>query len=309
MSLELLQGVLISVLRLSTPLIYGALAAAVCEKAGLLNMAIEGMLLFSALAGVVFSGWTQSAFLGLIAAIAVGAFIGLLIAYTSFTGKADLLLTNIALNLAAAGGTVFILFALTGDKSTSAVTIASKTLPDISIPLIRDIPFLGPILSGQNILTYLAFLITFLIAFMFKRTRIGLRMRAIGENAKAVESVGISATRVKYIAYTLSGALAGMGGAFMSMGYMSSFGRNMTAGRGYISLSAMNVAGGSPVGSMLASLLFGGADAVANTMQTSSSIPTDFILMIPYATTILGLVSISVIKKQKRKARFANKEK
>lgn len=299
---------LFSILRFSTPIIFAALAAAVCKKTGLMNMAIESMMLCGALAGVVFSGMTQSALVGLLAAIAMGALVGFVVSYASFVGSADLYLTNIAMNLAAAGGTVFVLFMLTGDKANSGASIKSLSLPKVSIPLLRDIPYLGKVISGHNVLTYFAFIAVFLVWVLIYKTRLGLRMRAICENPDAASSVGISVLRIRFISFMISGGIAGIGGAFMSMGYVQLFARDMVAGRGYIGLAASNMADGSPLGAMLSSLLFGMSSAVANAIQTIfSNAPTDFVLMIPYAVTIIGIVVISVIKEMRLKKKLKNK--
>ena len=303
---------LFSIIRFSTPIIFASLAAAVCKKTGLLNMAIESMMLCAALVGVLISGFTQSALLGLLAAMVMGSVVGLLISYASFVGSADLYLTNIALNLAAAGGTVFVLFLFTGTKSNSAAVIKSLSLPTIDIPLIKDIPFIGNVISGHNILTYLAFLTVIFVWVLIYKTRLGLRMRSISENPDAAASVGISVKRIRFIAFTISGAIAGIGGAFMSMGYVQLFSRDMVAGRGYIGLAASNMADGSPVGAMLASLLFGASNATSNTIQTVfSNAPTDFVLMIPYVVTIVGISALSVLKeiKQRNKKRTKAKAK
>lgn len=309
-TLDWVATFLYSIIRFSTPIIFAALAAAVCKKTGLLNMAIESMMLCAALAGVLVSGFTQSALLGLLAAMVMGALIGLIISYASFVGSADLYLTNIALNLAAAGGTVFVLFLFTGTKSNSAAVIKSLSLPTINIPLIEKIPFLGKVISGHNILTYLAFLAVFLVWVLIYKTRLGLRMRSVSENPDAASSVGISVKKICFISFTISGAIAGIGGAFMSMGYVQLFSRDMVAGRGYIGLAASNMANGSPLGAMLASLLFGTSNAAANTVQTVfSNAPTDFVLMIPYAVTILGIVTISIITEVRKRKKVLGKGK
>ena len=295
-----LAAFLFSILRFSTPLIFAALAAAVCRKTGLLNMAIESMMLCAALTGVLVSGFTQSAFLGLLSAIIVGSLVGFIISYASFVGNADLFLTNIALNLAAAGGTVFVLYLFTGSKGNSAAAIPSLSVPSIDIPLIKDIPFLGQVISGHNILTYLAFFTVFLVWLLIYKTRLGLRMRSVSENPDAASSVGISVKRIRFAAFMISGAIAGVGGAFMSMGFVQLFSRGMVAGRGFIGLAAANMANGSPVGSMLSSLLFGTSNAVATTVQTVfTEAPTDFVLMIPYAVTIIAIVLISIINERR----------
>ena len=286
MDVELIITFCFSLLRLATPIVYAALAASVCYKASVDNMAIESMMLWAALAGVIVSGASKSAVVGFGAAILAGILVGLIISYASFTGKADLYLTNIAMNLAAAGGTVFVLFLASGDKSNSAGSIQSMVLPVVNLPFIKDIPVLGRIVSGHNILTYGAFAAAFLVNFFIYKTRLGLRLRSVGENPQAAESVGISATKIRYIAFMISGALAGVGGAYMSMGYMSAFVRNMVAG--------------SPLGVLVSSFIFGSADVFANILQMTSA-PADLVLMLPYAITILGLVVISIVRRRREK--------
>lgn len=300
MDVELIITFCFSLLRLATPTVYAALAASVCYKASVDNMAIESMMLWAALAGVIVSGASKSAVVGFGAAILAGILVGLIISYASFTGKADLYLTNIAMNLAAAGGTVFVLFLASGDKSNSAGSIQSMVLPVVNLPFIKDIPVLGRIVSGHNILTYGAFAAAFLVNFFIYKTRLGLRLRSVGENPQAAESVGISATKIRYIAFMISGALAGVGGAYMSMGYMSAFVRNMVAGRGFIGLSASNMVAGSPLGVLVSSFIFGSADVFANILQMTSA-PADLVLMLPYAITILGLVVISIVRRRREK--------
>ena len=302
-SMDWIISFLFSVLRLTTPIIFAALGACICKRAGFDNMAIESMMLSAALGGVLISGATQSAWIGFFGAILVGMLIGLFISYVSFIGKADLYLTNIAMNLTATGGTIFVLFIACGEKASSARAVKSMVMPTINIPIIQDIPFIGEIVSGHNILTYMAFVSVFVVHFFLYRTRMGLRLRSVGENPQAAESVGISSTKIKFIAFSISGALSAMGGIYLSMGYISSFVKNMTAGRGFIGLSANNIAGGSPVGGMLSALMFGIADATANAMQMAN-IPVDFVLMIPYATTILGLVLISIYRQRQYKKKI-----
>ena len=210
-----------SVLRLSTPLIFAALAAVISRKAGMLNMALEGMMLTSALAGVILSGFTGSVWIGLIGAIIVGVLSGAIIGFSNLTGKTDLYLTCIAFNLAATGGTVFVMYLLTGEKSTTSAAIRAFSVPSITIPLIDKIPLIGKMISGHNLLTYLAFLSIYMVWFFLYKTRLGLRLRAVGENPKAASSVGINVTKIGYISFLISGILCGLGGAFMSMGWVS----------------------------------------------------------------------------------------
>ena len=181
-----------STLRLSTPLIFAALAAVISQKAGMLNMALEGMMLSAALGGVVFAGMTGNVWIGLLGAIVVSVIVGWVIAFANLSGKTDLYLTCIAVNLAATGGTVFAMYLITGEKATTSAAIRAYTLPSITIPLIDKIPLIGPMISGHNILTYFAFISVFLVWFFLYKTRLGLRMRAVGENPQAASSVGIN---------------------------------------------------------------------------------------------------------------------
>lgn len=287
---------IVSVIKLSTPLIYGALGAAICHKAGMLNMALEGMMLCSALAGVLISGFCGNVWLGVLGAAAVGILVGLIIAGFNLSGKTDLYLTCIALNLAAAGGTVFVMYMFTNEKATTAAAIKAYVVPSLVIPVIDKIPFLGRILSGYNLLTYIAFLSIFIIWALLYKTRLGLRLRAVGENPNAASSVGINIKTIGYISFAISGLLCGLGGAYMSMGWVNFFMKNMVNGRGYIGLSANNIAMGNPLGAGIAAIFFGFSDAVATTLKSRGDFPTEFIEIIPYLATIIALVIISMIR-------------
>ncbi|MBB6478874.1 ABC transporter permease [Spirochaeta isovalerica] len=295
-----------AVLRVTTPILFAAMGALISDKAGVINIALEGMMLIAALTGVIVSALAQSAGLGLLAAVIVGALVGMILAYFALNLKTDVILAAIAINLIAMGGTVFILFMVGGDKGISS-SLPSKVLPRIDIPLLKSIPVVGPILSGHNILTYMAFLSVWVMYIFIYKTPLGLRIRAVGENPDAADSVGISVRKIQYIALTLSGALAGFGGAYMSMGYVSWFSKNMTAGRGFIALAAEAMGGATPHGAMFTSLLFGLFDALSNSLQTLR-VPAEFIQMIPYLATVIGLVIYAANKTEQIKRIQAQKE-
>ncbi|MDR2097238.1 MAG: ABC transporter permease, partial [Spirochaetaceae bacterium] len=179
-----------SVLRVTTPILFAALASVVAERSGASNIALEGIMLFAALFGALGSGFSGSLALGFLAALAGGLVITFLLLYFAMYLKTDIILAGIALNTLAGGGTVFLMFAFTGDKGSTS-SIVSSVFPHLSIPLIRDIPVLGQIVSGQNTLTYLAFLMTPAVWALLFKTRLGMRIRAVGENAEAAASVGI----------------------------------------------------------------------------------------------------------------------
>ena len=281
-------------IKMSTPLVFAALAALMTRQAGMFNMGVEGMILCSALGAVTGAHYLGNVWAGVACGILTGLITGLVIAFAHLTGKTDLYLTCIAFNLAASGGTVFIMYLLTGEKSTTSGAFRSYQIPNIEIPIIRDIPILGRIISGQSLLTYVAVVSVWFVWFLLKRTRVGLRIRSVGENPKAAESVGISVTKIGYIAFLFCGLFAGLSGTFLSMSWVTFFMKNMVNGRGYIGLSAQNMANGQPVGSALVSLLFGATSSLSLTLKSQSNFPTEFLEMIPYLATILAIVFTSL---------------
>ncbi|SFH52332.1 simple sugar transport system permease protein [Tindallia magadiensis] len=284
-----------SVLRVTTPILFATLGAMISIKAGVVNISMEGTMLTAALMGVVISGYTGSALAGLIGAVLIGMLLGLMLGYFALNLKTNIILAAIAINLMASGGTVFALFVISGDRGISS-SINSQVLPRVSIPILENIPILGDILSNHNILTYVSLLSVFLVYVFLYKTPLGLQIRAVGENSHAAESVGISVRKVQYIALILSGAFAGFGGAYMSMGYVSRFSTDMTAGRGFIALAAEALGMGRPLGILLASLLFGAADALSNSLQRFK-IPSEFVQMLPYLVTIIGLIIYAIRQK------------
>ena len=277
-----------SILRVTTPILFAALGALLSNRAGVPNIGLEGIMLTSALVGVIVSAYTGSAWIGLLGAAAGGMLLAWILAFFTLQLKTDVILGGIAINAFASGGTVFILYMLTGEKGTSS-QLASKMLPEVHIPLIRDIPVLGPILSGHHVLTYLSIISAVFVYWLLKHTPLGLRIRAVGENPKAAQSVGVRVKRTRYIALVLSGLFASLGGAFMSMGYLSLFTRDMTAGRGWIALAAESMGRSTAVGTTATSFLFGFAQALSNALQLLK-IPSELIQTVPYLATVIGLV-------------------
>ncbi len=293
-----------AVLRVMTPILFAALGAVVSDQAGVINIGLEGMMLTSAFTGVVVSAYTESAWLGLAAGVVAATLMALLMGYFSLKLKTDIILAGIAMNLLASGGTVFLLYVIAHDKGVSS-SLASKVLPQLELPIIKDIPVLGAILSNHNVLTYIALLSVIVVYYFLYRTPLGLRLRAVGENAHAAESVGVGVHRVQFIALAISGMLAGFGGAHLSMGYVSWFSRDMTAGRGFIGLAAEALGGRTPFGTLVASLFFGFADALSNYLQ-SLRVPSEFVQMIPYLATVLGL-AIYAQRQRAKKALLSKK--
>jgi len=290
-----------SAIRVTTPLLFAALGALISDRAGAVNIGLEGIMLMASLAGVVFSAYTQSALLGLLGAVLTGLVTASILAYFTLKLKTDVILGGIALNFFANGGTIFVLYYLTGDKGTSS-SLTSMVLPNIQIPLIKSIPVVGEIFSGHNILTYVAVLSAAGVWFLLDKTALGLRIRSVGENENAAKSVGINVTRIRYITIALSGIFAGLGGAFLSMGYVSWFSRGMSAGRGWIALAAEAMGRGTVLGTALSSVLFGVADALSNTLQLLN-IPAELIKILPYVATVAGLLIYAIRETNKSKAK------
>lgn len=290
-----------AVIRSTTPILLTTLGAMIAARAGARNIALEGTMLTAAFVGVAASHFTQSAFIGLLFAVLSGIILSNIIAYFALKLKSNIIISGISLNLMASGMTVFGLYLLTGDKGAST-SLNSLALPNINIPIIENIPVIGKIISGHNILTYVALISVVLVYIMFKYTQLGLRIKAVGESPESAESVGISVNKVKYIALTMSGALAALGGAFLSMGYVTLFSAGMTSGRGYIALATQSMSGANPVVGLLTSSLFGFTESMSNYLQ-GINLPIEFIQMLPYlAMVIIYVVYCANKTKQENKA-------
>lgn len=282
----------ISVLRMSTPLLFVAMAAIVGGKANILCIAFEGMMLFAALGGVMGSAWTGTLIGGLAVGVVFGVIIAFIFGYFVLYLNTKPMLIGLALNILGSGGTVFLLYMVTGSKANS-LSLKSLVFPEVNIPFIEDIPVLGELLSGHNLLTYLAVISVFIVHWLIYKTRLGLKIRAVGENPDSAKSVGINVNKTKLIAVLISGVLASFGGCFMSMGYISSFTRDMVAGRGFIGIAAQNLGRGRPIPTLFCTLLFGAAEAFGN-MAQSYRLPSQFASMLPYVATLLGLVLMNL---------------
>ena len=281
-----------SILRVSTPILFAAMGMVVANTAGIPNIALEGIMLISAFLGMLVSALTMSAAVGLMGALSGGIVCAGLLAFFTLKYRTNVILGGLAINSLASGGTVFFLYMFTGDKGTSA-SVASRILPRIDIPVLKNIPVLGAVFSGHNVLTYMALLSAAAAYVLIKHTPMGFHLRAVGENPNAAESVGINVTWTKTQALLISGLLAGMGGAFMSMGYVSWFARDMVAGRGWIAIAATAMGRSTVIGTVLASMLFGAADAFSNVAGTLGW-PSDLVRTIPYCVTLLGLIIFAV---------------
>ena len=281
-----------SILRVTTPLLFASMGAVVSDVAGVPNIALEGMMLIAAFAGMFFSYLFDSAVAGLLFAVLFAVLAASVLAFFTLYYKTNIILGGIAINSLASGGTIFFLYLVAHDKGTS-VSLASKVLPSVTIPVIESIPVIGPAISGHNVLTYLAILSVVFTFFLLKRSSLGWHIRAVGEKKEAADSVGISVVKTQAIALIISGVMCGFGGAFMSMGYVSWFSRDMVSGRGWIALAAEAMGQQHPLGTAATSLLFGVADALSNAVATLGW-PSDLVKTIPYCATLAGLDIFSI---------------
>jgi simple sugar transport system permease protein len=276
-----------TVLRVLTPLLLAGLGVLISDRAGVFNIGMEGMMLIGALTGVLVSAWTGSAWLGLFAAIVLCGAVGSLMALIVNGLGAHLIITGIALNLAASAGTTLALFFATGDKGMSGA-LKSGVLPNIHLPFINQVPVLGQLLSGHHVLTYAALLAVPLVGVLLMRTPFGLHLRAVGVDPKAAAAAGIRVARVQMLALVLSGVLGGMAGAYLSMGYVSWFAQGMTAGRGFIAIAVEVMGMGTAWGTLAAAVVIAVAETFAITMQ-SLGLPSELMQMIPYVVPIVVL--------------------
>ncbi len=279
-------------LRVATPLIFTSMGAVVSERSGVVNLGLEGIMLSSALMGVIGSAFSGSLFVGVLSGMAMGLLLSAVFAYFHLVLKANAVLCGTAINTFAGGFTVFMLEVVTGEKGNSS-SLKSMAFSSVDIPVVQDIPFLGDLVSGHNVLTYVAFIMVGVIWFLLYKTPVGLRIRAVGENEHAIHSVGISVVKVRFLAVMICGVMASLGGMYLSMGYLNMFVRDMVAGRGFISLAANAMGHATPVGTMLSALVFAFFDGLSNILQ-SLKIPSEFVQMLPYAATIAGLVAYSI---------------
>lgn len=284
-----------TVLRSMTPVLFVTLAALVANACGIMNLGLEGSMTISALLGVLGCGYSGSLLVGLLCGLAGGVLISMLLAVCVIRLGANRIIAGVALNLACSGGAVFLLFTLTGDKNSSNA-LPSLAFPSVNIPLVENIPVIGKVLSGHNLLTYVALLLAVVVFVMLKYTKFGIKVRAVGEMPAAAESVGIKVKQVQYKALLISGLLASLGGIYLSMGYVSRFTSGMVAGRGYIALATNAMAGGNAIMAILSSALYGFGSSIAVYMQ-NNKVDAYLVEIIPYLSIIIFYTVVSLLQK------------
>jgi simple sugar transport system permease protein len=281
---------LVASLRLSIPLAFAALGGLFSERSGVLNIALEGMILTGAFVSAAVVFFTDNVWLGTLAAFVASGWVGLLHAYLCVSLQVDQLVSGLAINLATAGLTAFgarIIFA-----TDSAQTL--QGFNPIGIPILQKIPLLGTLLFNQDPLVYLLFLLVPLSIYILFYTSIGLALRAVGEYPKAADTAGISVAWVRYISVILSGCLSGLGGAYLVLAHVKFFTENMSAGKGFIAIAALIFGRWHPLGATLACFLFGATEALQLRIQALNlNIPYQFLSMLPYLIALLALIGLA----------------
>lgn len=287
------------IIRVGVPLVYASLSAYVADIAGIPNIAVEGLMIFGALFGVYFSALFNSSWLGLLCAVILGVLFALVMSFFTMKMKANPIMVGIALNLFASDFSVWLLLLWTGSKGTTG-NLPSKVLPTWDIPFIKDIPVIGQIISGHYFLTYVCILIVILLYILIYKTPFGLRMKACGLDQSTAESVGVKVNKVRLIAIIISAILATLGGAYLSMGYLSIFSNNMTASRGWMGVAASAVGQGNMLIVLLTTGLFAIAQGVVNELILTN-LPSELVNTIPYICVTIGLIVLSIRKYNKEK--------
>ncbi|HEX6498313.1 MAG TPA: ABC transporter permease [Micromonosporaceae bacterium] len=278
-------------LYLALPLILGALGGVLCERSAVINVAIEGQFLMGAFAGAFVGSLFASAWVGLIAAAAGGLFIGALLAILAIRYLVDQVVLGVVLNLLALGLTGFLYEAVLQPRVEDYNN--PPTFPTWHVPVLSKIPILGPMIFQANVITYIALALVVIVHVALFHTRWGLRTRAVGEHPTAADTVGIKVLAVRYRNVLMAGVIAGVGGAFFTLGSVGAFTKNMTAGKGFIALAALIFGRWSPIGAFLAALLFGFADKLQLFLSAiGSDIPSQFLSMLPYLVTILAVAGL-----------------
>ena len=288
------SDLLLSTVRMATPLLLVAIAELYSERAGLVNIGLDGIMAFGALAGFLTSYLTGSPFLGILAGALGGILVNMIYAFCTITLNAQQIVYGMAINIFAPAVASFIYRVYFGVSSSLAQANLMKT---VAIPVLKDIPFLGDLLFNQTPMVYFAYIMVVVTAIFFNKTKAGLSFKAVGEYPKAAETLGINVVRQKYIASVICGLLAGIGGAYLTTCYVNTYSDGIVAGRGFIALSAVIFGHWTSSGVLMACLLFGFFDALQLRLQIiSKDVPYQLFQMIPYVCTLAALTVLGAKK-------------
>lgn len=286
-------AILASAARLATPLIFSAIGSTFSERSGIVNIALEGIMVMGAFFGILFADITGNAWVGVLCAMVAGMLTALLLAFVSIHLKGNQVVVGTAINILAIGFTSYLLQLIYKRfGQTDAIKGALTSNPKI-FTFLENIPVVGEFFEGLTPFVYLAFLFVVVAYYVMFKTPFGLRLRAVGEHPKAADTVGINVYKIRYICVLISGACAGIGGASLSIGYTAIFREHMVSGRGFIALAATVFGKWHPVGAAFACLFFGLAEAISiQGSMLGITIPREFLNMLPYVATILVLIGV-----------------
>lgn len=278
-----------AMLRYATPLLFAALGGIICERGGVINIGLEGMMLTGAFFGIWAADVLHSWVLGCLVAMAAGGLLALVHAVFSIHLHANQVVSGTAINFLALGITGYFFIAHYGSNGTPSQI---SQVPNVKLPLIQHVGFFGGAIGDANLLTWFALLLVPALTVFLFRTRWGLRLRAVGEKPRAADTVGLPVRRIRYIAVVASGILAALGGAYLSVAFVGSFNQNMTEGRGFIALAAVIFGKWRPTGALAATLLFGFASALADRLPTFSQSAATLFQALPYLLTLIAVAGI-----------------
>jgi ABC-type uncharacterized transport system permease subunit len=287
-------NLLVATVRLSTPITLAAIGATICERSGIVNIAMEGIMIVGAFVAATVAFITHNPWLGLLAGVAAGGLFSLIHAAATVSLHMDHVVSGAVLNILAFGVVRYAMVLVYGHPGTTDPIRHSLANYQAAIPLLSDIPVIGQPLFNQTPIVYMSFLLVICFAILLKRTKFGVHLRAAGEHPLALETIGISVARIRYLAVLISGLTSGLAGAFLSIENNVSFTEGMTGGRGFIAMAA-NISGGwTPVGSFLASLFFGVADALLVRFQIIKllKVPPEIFIIFPYVATVVAVAGL-----------------
>ncbi|MCU1575883.1 MAG: transporter, permease component [Leifsonia sp.] len=284
-------GLLIGAVSLSVPLIFGAMGGVISERVGVVNVAIEGQLLAGAFVSAMVGSMTRSPWAGIVAAMVAGVLVAFVLAAFSIKYFVDQVIVGVVLNVLVSGLTSFLYSQLL--TAHPAELNAPPRFSPVDIPVLSEIPIIGPVLFRQTVIVYLMYVAVAAVYFGLFHTRWGLRLRSVGEHPQAADTVGINVTGTRFWNVSLAGAIVGAGGAYFTLGSVGSFSQDMTAGAGFIALAAVIFGRWDPIRATLAALLFGFATNLQNVLGIiGSPVPSEFLLMLPYLVTIFAVAGL-----------------
>jgi simple sugar transport system permease protein len=293
-SFEFIVNLLVATIRLSTPITLAAIGAVICERSGIVNIAMEGIMLIGAFFAAIIAFYTGNPWIGLLAGVFFGAVFSMLHAFATVTLHLDHVVSGAVLNILALGLTRYLMVLIVGHPGTSDPIPQGLGEFQFAIPVLSRIPVIGPMFFNQTPIVYMSFILIALFTWFLFKTKLGLHIRSAGEHPLALETIGVSVYKMRYVGVLVSGMVGGLAGAYLSIENNVSFTEGMTAGRGFIAMAAMISGGWHPVGAFLAALFFGFADALQVRFQIFEivDLPEEVFIIFPYVLTVIAVAGL-----------------